>query len=65
MGSVAAGMTCLDGQIVRQNKGACTPNGALFCNGEKMFYLCDQGGLIEMGSVAPGTVCRDGVIGFA
>ncbi|KAJ9602682.1 hypothetical protein H2200_012876 [Cladophialophora chaetospira] len=64
MGSVAAGMTCVDGQIIRQNAGACTPSGQLFCNGERAFYLCDQGGLIDMGPVTPGTACRDGVIGY-
>jgi hypothetical protein len=65
MGSVAAGMTCMDGQIIRQNAGPCTPNGQLLCNGENAFYLCDQGGLVDMGPVAPGTACRNGVIGFA
>ena len=62
MGSVALGMQCLDGQIIRQNDGPCTPSGALFCNGETRFYLCDQGGLIDMGAVASGTVCMDGEI---
>ncbi|ETI21120.1 hypothetical protein G647_07464 [Cladophialophora carrionii CBS 160.54] len=65
MGAVAAGMTCRDGRIIRQNAGACTPNGQLRCNGAGAFYLCDQGGLVDMGPVAPGTACRDGVIGFA
>ncbi|OQU94551.1 hypothetical protein CLAIMM_00898 [Cladophialophora immunda] len=62
MGSVALGTTCVNGQIIRENDGPCTPNGALFCNGDRAFYLCDQGGLVEMGPVAPGTVCRNGVI---
>ncbi|KIW98192.1 uncharacterized protein Z519_01776 [Cladophialophora bantiana CBS 173.52] len=62
MGPVAPGTTCVDGQIVRENDGPCTPNGALFCNGERSFYLCDQGGLADMGPVAPATVCRNGEI---
>ncbi|KAK5210810.1 hypothetical protein LTR47_001531 [Exophiala xenobiotica] len=66
MGSVAAGMQCVgDGTIERQNAGPCTPSGSIFCNGTNAFYMCDQGGLIDMGPVAPGTACRDGVIGFA
>ncbi|OAL28840.1 hypothetical protein AYO22_02705 [Fonsecaea multimorphosa] len=62
MGSVALGMTCVNGQIIRENDGPCTPNGALSCNGDRAFYLCDQGGLIDMGPVAPGTICQDGGI---
>ncbi|KIV87213.1 hypothetical protein PV11_02775 [Exophiala sideris] len=65
MGSVAAGMQCVNGTIERQNDGPCTPNGALFCNGSNAFYMCDQGGLIDMGSVAAGTTCENGVIGYA
>ena len=60
MGPVAAGMECVNGQIIRQNDGPCTPNGQLFCDGEYSFYLCDQGGLINMGPVAPGTICNNG-----
>ncbi|KAI9869965.1 MAG: hypothetical protein M1823_008890, partial [Watsoniomyces obsoletus] len=55
MGSVAAGMQCVNGQIIRQSAGPCTPNGQIFCNGSNAFYMCDQGGLIDMGRVAPGT----------
>ncbi|EXJ94373.1 hypothetical protein A1O1_02767 [Capronia coronata CBS 617.96] len=65
MGSVAAGMQCVNGQFVRESSGTCTPSGSIFCNGENAFYLCDQGGLVDMGPVAPGTACRNGVIGFA
>lgn len=65
MGSVAAGMQCVDGSIIRQNDGPCTPNGSLFCNGPNAFYMCDQGGLINMGPVAAGTKCENGVITFA
>lgn len=62
MGSVAAGMQCVNGTIERENDGPCTPNGSLQCDGEFAFYLCDQGGLIDMGPVASGTACRNGTI---
>ncbi|EHY59273.1 hypothetical protein ABEF92_006369 [Exophiala dermatitidis] len=65
MGSVAAGMQCSNGQIIRENAGACTPSGSIFCNGENAFYMCDQGGLVDMGPVAAGTACRNGEIVFA
>jgi len=55
-------MQCVDGAFTRQNDGACTPSGSLVCKGQNAFYLCDQGGLINMGPVAPGTVCIDGAI---
>ena len=67
MGSVAAGMTCVNGpngaQIERQNDGPCTPNGQIFCKGSTAFYMCTDGGLIDMGPVAPGTQCSSGQIG--
>jgi hypothetical protein len=66
MGNVAAGMMCVNGpngaQIERQNAGPCTPNGQIFCHGSNAFYMCDQGGLIDMGPVAPGTQCSNGQI---
>jgi hypothetical protein len=62
MGSVAAGMQCVNGAIIIQNDGPCTPNGQIFCKGNSSFYMCDQGGLINMGPVAPGTVCQNGVV---
>ncbi|KAK5048912.1 hypothetical protein LTR84_005333 [Exophiala bonariae] len=62
MGSVAAGMQCVNGQFTRQNDGPCTPSGNIFCNGLSAFYMCDQGGLIPMGSVAAGTECLNGEI---
>jgi hypothetical protein len=55
-------MICQDGQFIRENAGACTPDGDLFCNGENAFFLCDHGGLVDMGPTAPGTMCQDGVI---
>ncbi|MCJ1302796.1 hypothetical protein MMC08_005601 [Hypocenomyce scalaris] len=66
MGSVAAGMICQDGEVVRNTLGPCSPEGALFCMNHGMtFSLCAPGGLIYMGSVAAGTVCQNGTIGFA
>ena len=62
MGSVAAGMQCSNGQIIRQNSGSCPTDGAIVCNGANAFYICDHGGLISMGPVAPGTTCVDGAI---
>ncbi|ETN41984.1 uncharacterized protein HMPREF1541_03923 [Cyphellophora europaea CBS 101466] len=62
MGSVAAGTTCVNGQIIRENAGPCSPNGQIFCNGDMAFFMCDQGGLVSMGSTAAGTVCQNGVI---
>lgn len=62
MGQVAAGMQCTNGAIIRQNDGACTPDGQLQCNGSQSFYLCTNGGLIDMGPVAAGTTCLNGVI---
>jgi hypothetical protein len=62
MGNVAAGMRCVNGVIIRQNDGVCTPDGALQCNGSQSFYICTNGGLINMGPLAPGTVCVDGAI---
>lgn len=63
MGSTADGTVCDDGQIMRDDDGACTPNGALVCGSNNFtFYLCDQGGLIDMGPVAAGTECINGEI---
>ena len=63
MGSVAAGMQCVNGSFTQQNSGSCSPNGALVCDPSGgSFYMCDNGGLISMGAVAPGTECVDGEI---
>lgn len=62
MGNVAAGTECVNGQIVRQNEGACATDGELVCNGTGAFYICDHGGLVNMGSVAAGTKCDNGEI---
>jgi hypothetical protein len=43
--------------------GDCDTNGSLMCtDGGKSYSVCDQGGWVRMGSVAGGTVCRDGAI---
>jgi hypothetical protein len=43
--------------------GACSVDGSLQCvNGGAGFYVCDQGGWVDMGSVADGTTCADGRI---
>ena len=63
MGPVASGTVCVDGQIERQNDGSCGPDGSLVCGADgKSFFLCTNGGLVDMGSVAAATVCVDGVI---
>lgn len=42
--------------------GSCDVDGALQCNGPGDFWICDQGGWVDMGSVAEGTECVDGEI---
>ena len=43
--------------------GDCERDGATMCtDGGQGFSVCDQGGWFRMGSVAEGTVCRDGAI---
>lgn len=61
-GNVAPGTVCQNGQFVHANEGACAQNGELICNGERSFFVCVHGGLINMGPTAAGTVCRNGVI---
>ncbi|KAK9894042.1 lytic polysaccharide monooxygenase [Cystobasidium minutum MCA 4210] len=52
------------GSSTGQLKGSCT--GILGCSDDgKSFFLCGQSGWIPMGSVAAGTACRNGVIGYA
>lgn len=52
MGAVPAGMQCVNGSIIRQNKGACQTEGAILCeNNGKTFMRCVDGGLMDMGSV--------------
>ena len=42
---------------------ACSPDGAITCGaGGTTFYMCDNGALVSMGSVAAGTTCSNGQI---
>lgn len=41
--------------------GTCTTNGAVVCNGEKQFGLCNNGNVVWQ-DVAAGTACVNGVI---
>jgi hypothetical protein len=53
-----------DDRIVRARPdGDCDHNGSIKCtdNGA-MFEVCDQGGWVNMGSVASGTTCSNGAI---
>lgn len=53
-----------DDRVVRARPdGDCSQNGAIKCtqNGQ-MFEVCDQGGWVNMGSVAAGTRCENGKI---
>ncbi len=62
-GPVADGTYCdeSENKIRADNYGDCSPDGQLFCNdGGTTFFECDQGGLIDFGSVAAGTTCVDG-----
>jgi hypothetical protein len=53
-----------DDRIVRARPdGDCNDDGSIQCtDGGQMFDMCDQGGWVEMGPVAPGTVCQNGQI---
>jgi hypothetical protein len=53
-----------DDRYVRERSdGDCDKNGSLMCrDGGKSYSVCDNGGWVRMGSVADGTVCRDGAI---
>lgn len=64
-GMVAAGTYCDQSQsrIRANNDGDCEPDGSLQCGPSgNTFFICDQGGLINFGSVAAGTVCSNGTI---
>ena len=64
-GDVAAGTYCdlTQNQIRTDNEGDCKIDGELVCEDDgKSFLRCDQGGLIDFGSVAAGTKCMDGMI---
>ncbi|KAK0316543.1 hypothetical protein LTR01_000292 [Friedmanniomyces endolithicus] len=53
-----------DDRMVRARPdGSCSVEGALECtNGGSSFDICDQGGWVQMGSVANGTTCENGQI---
>ncbi|KAK4555680.1 hypothetical protein LTR86_007433 [Recurvomyces mirabilis] len=53
-----------DDRYVRSRPdGDCSSDGALQCtNSGTTFDICDQGGWVQMGSVAPGTTCQNGQI---
>jgi hypothetical protein len=53
-----------DDRYVRSSAlGRCTTHGDIRCVSEgKAFEVCDNGGWVSMGSVAPGTSCVDGEI---
>jgi hypothetical protein len=54
-----------DDQYVRARPyGSCDNDGSIRCvRGGYGWLMCDQGGWIDMGSVADGTRCVDGHIG--
>jgi hypothetical protein len=42
---------------------ACSPDGSITCAADGLHWsMCDQGALVDMGSVAAGTTCADGKI---
>ncbi|KAI9690989.1 MAG: hypothetical protein M1822_008609 [Bathelium mastoideum] len=52
-----------DRYVLSEQYGDCGNEGTLQCYGKgNGFYMCDQGGLIDMGAVAPGTNCENGAI---
>lgn len=62
-GQTVSGYYRDDRYVRARPDGDCDVEGGLLCtDGGSMFNICDQGGWIRMGAVAPGTTCRDGVI---
>ncbi|KAK3699181.1 hypothetical protein LTR37_016542 [Vermiconidia calcicola] len=53
-----------DDRVVRARPhGDCNDDGSIQCTEEgQMFDMCDQGGWVEMGPVANGTICENGHI---
>ena len=53
-----------DDRYVRERPDRdCDKDGSLMCtDGGKSYSVCDHGGWVRMGSVADGTVCRNGAI---
>lgn len=46
MGAVAKGTVCDGGRIDKADGGDCSPVGNLKCQGERGFFLCDEGMLV-------------------
>jgi hypothetical protein len=43
--------------------GSCTPDGSIGCLRDGSgWMLCNQGGWVDMGDVADGTICENGSI---
>ena len=53
-----------DDRVVRARPdGDCSDEGSIQCtDGGQQFDMCDQGGWVEMGAVANGTMCENGEI---
>ncbi|KAI9696896.1 MAG: hypothetical protein M1820_007971 [Bogoriella megaspora] len=52
-----------DRYIRSRPDGTCTGEGQIQCyTGGDGFYVCDNGGLVDMGKVAAGTACHGGAI---
>lgn len=64
LGDVAEGTLCRYGRIVRTPGGNCSPIGRLSCaeGGGRTFYLCAEGGEVDLGPVPRGTECIAGTI---
>lgn len=46
-----------------QAGASCSPDGAIVCASDGLhFFMCDNGALVDMGSVAAGTTCSNGQI---
>lgn len=52
------------GPVVGGDAGgaSCEINGAIYCNGENKFYVCNFNKKVDMGLVAAGTKCSNGKI---
>ena len=43
MGAVANGTSCEGGKIGKADGGHCSPVGSLECQGDRRFFLCNEG----------------------
>jgi len=48
--------------VVDAGGAACEIDGAIYCNGENKFYICNFNKKVDMGVVAAGTKCSNGKI---